>query len=132
MPYPELSYRRQKAVLLAATDPNDYPEANDYGETKVDTTDPVEIKVRWVQTKREAIDPQGNVIAIDATVIVDREVVVGSKLWLGPLADYYGTGGDDVEFVEVVSVARTPDLKNRAIRRELGVRRFRGTLPSNT
>lgn len=123
MPTPEVAYLRQKAVLWPAR------FYDDYGQPKIDSS--VEIKVRWITKRSETLDPQGNTVQLDATVVVDRDIAIGSTMWLGKLADWYGTGsgGDASEVMQVVTFAKTPDLKGRAIRREVGLMRFRDSLP---
>lgn len=92
-----------------------------------------EIDCRWEDGQSEAIDPQGNVIRIDATVVVDRFVPVDSILWKGEAVDWYGTGsggGSDPELMRVVRSPHVPDLKGRHVRRALLLQRYRGTKPT--
>lgn len=93
---------------------------------------PSEISVRWVVTHRQASDPQGNPITIDAQVSTSQDIVVGSVMWLGELADWYGSGsgGVDDEVMEVVTRNRVPDLKGRVTRYEYGLAKYRDTLPT--
>lgn len=125
MPSIEVIHLHQKAVLWSATE-----VFNDYGEMQVGL--PVEISVRWITGRAEGRDPKGFKVALDARVITNRRVDIGSQMWLGELADWYGTGsgsaGDDDELMEVVTYNETPDLKNRHFRREVGLKRFRDTL----
>ena len=122
MPDIESSDRYQTAVLWAA---GGY---DDYGEQTVG--DPVEVQVRWVNNRSEALDANGNMIAIDATVVLAQDVAIGDKMWLGTLDDLPGTGYQpDEDVMEVVTFGKTPDLKGRFYRREAGLKRFRDTLP---
>jgi hypothetical protein len=120
----EYACRFQTAVLWPADghDP--------YGQPKVGC--PEEITVRWVSKSRQATDANGNPITLDATVIVVQDVDPGSAMWLGTLEDWYGTGsaGQESGVMEVVTFDKTPDIKNRAIRRELGLRFYKDTLPN--
>lgn len=119
MPAPETNARHQKAVLWPFTG------VNNHGAPTVG--DPEQIIVRWVHSKRETLDPQGNTIALDATVIVDEDIAIGSEMWLGELEDWYGTGTapDDSEVMTVKTFNKTPDIKGRVFRRELGLMRKR-------
>lgn len=132
MPHPETAYRTQKALLWPASG------FDAYGQPKVG--EPVELLVRWNAKRREATDPQGNSIMLDATVVVDREVAVGGTMWLAAdqspgsgtaLSQWYGTGSGDVddEVMRVAIYSETPDLKGRVARRTVGLQRFRDTLP---
>lgn len=99
-----------------------------YGATTVSDT-PVEIPTRWEYKREEVRAADGSTILIDAVVVVDRSVPVGSNLWLGELADWYGTGsaGDDTEVMEVITSSAIPDIKNRNMRRVLKLRRLKDT-----
>lgn len=130
MPPPELSYRRQKAVLWEAYGPREGSKRYDrYGQVKVIA--PVEIEVRWITKQSEALDPQGNTITLDATVVSAQKIPIGSTMWLGELSDWYGTGsgGDDSEVMQVKTSDITVDLKGRVTRYEAGLMRYRDTLP---
>lgn len=115
----ETSDLKQTAVLWAATG------VDDYGEVELAAY--VEIDVRWETGKRETIDAQGNTIAVDSTVVADREVAVGSIMFLGDYDDY--TNGTDTVF-RVVDYKEIPDVKNRQVRRVLSLMRQSNTLPA--
>ena len=89
---------------------------------------PQEIPVRWNITRTVAQDPQGNNIMLDAQVIVARKIEPGSRMWLGTLAEWVGTGtgsgASDEELHEVKTISETEDIKGRNIRRELGLMRL--------
>lgn len=125
MPQPETSHRFQDAVL--------WPREGytDYGEPVLGL--PVELRVRWENARRGSLDPQGQTIAIDATVVVDRTVAVDSLMWLGTLEDWYATGssGQDNGLSQVVAFSAIPDLKGRVIRRLCYLRRYKDSLPSS-
>lgn len=123
MPSLEVASLHQKAVLWAAAAPADR-EVDSHGERKVYAA--VELKVRWEEGLTEAIDPNGQVVALDAVVIVDRDVEVGSIMWEGEL----GTEEDPpISLKEVVSFSKTPDIKGRKFRRVCGLRRYSDELP---
>ena len=119
MPAIERSDRKQRSVLWAATG------FDDYGEHKVN--DPVEIKVRWEEKRRESVDNDGNTIAVDATVVVGREIAVGSIMWLGKKADL---AVPPVNLKEVVGYGAIPDVKTRNIRRTVLLVRYSNELPT--
>jgi hypothetical protein len=120
MPALEVADRYQKAVLMPATGGYDA-----YGQPVVGEA--IEVTVRWVWEKQEVTDPQGNTITIDATAVVDREIPVHSRMWLGEIADWIGTGSGavDNDLCEVRTASRTSDIKNRFVRRTVGLMRFR-------
>jgi len=109
-----------------------YPQTNIEGEVVVGP--PYQIQCRWIWKRSQAMDSQGNVQAIDVTVITAQEVFVGSKLLLGVLEDWVGTGTgtdeDGMEMMEVVSYDETPDEKRQCVRRQLACKKFRGNLPT--
>jgi hypothetical protein len=113
MPPIETAFRCQQAQCWAATG------FDDQGERTVAA--PVTLAVRWVAGQAEAIDPLGNTVNLDATVVVDRDIPIGSILQL--------VGGDGA-LHEAVASRTTPDLKARNVRRTVGLRRFRDTLPT--
>ncbi len=115
----ESTSRHQKAVLWAANG------VDDYGEPKVDAA--VEITVRWEEGLQEAVDPNGNTIAVDAVVVVDQAIVVGSIMWLGEKEDL---ATPPVDLKQVVSFNKIPDIKGRNFRRTVGLIRYSNELPA--
>lgn len=84
----------------------------------------VEVRVRWDDTAADVLDAQGNRIKVDATALVDREMTVGSELWLGQLSDWIGTalGQDNETRVMVVKTYNAvPDVRNRYVARTVGL-----------
>lgn len=124
MPHQELAYRKQKAVLwpLEGTDGYGQPVVSDAA---------VELDVRWVAKRSEVLDPQGRTIAVDATAVVDREIAVGSSMWLGELAAF-DPDDEDNDVMEVKAYNETPDIKNRVARRTVGLLRRGESLPEQT
>lgn len=131
MPQMETAYRMQKAVYWAADG------VDDFGEPRV-VSNPVQLDVRWVNKRAKAMDAQGNMVALDATAVVDRAIDPGSKMWLGELADWYGTGSgsgetdNDSELMEVATYDETVDLKGRNVRRMVGLVKYKHDLPEQT
>ena len=127
MPAPEVVDRYQTAVLWP------FSGYDAYGAPTVGP--PVELAppygVRWTWKRREVMDAKGNTVALDASVVTDRKVAPDSLMWLGTLAGWYrvGSAGRPDEVMLVVSHDETPDIKNRAVRREMGLKRYRETLP---
>ncbi len=114
----EVANMNQKAVLYAA---NGY---DDYGEPKVAAA--VEIDVRWLTGRRESIDAQGNTIALDSQAVVDRNIPIGSALWLGALADIPSPVTD---LQTVIDYQETPDIKARNFRRTITLAKLSDELP---
>jgi hypothetical protein len=108
----------QRAVLWPATGGNDR-----FGQPTVGA--PVEIAVRWLDIEETVMDPKGNLWALKAKVVVAQQVKMGSRMWLGQLSDWYATGsaGQPDDLTVCISFDRTPDMKNRWQRRELGLMR---------
>lgn len=115
----------QKAVLWTATG------KDDYGQVTVDAAyaSGAEVSVRWEEGRRESLDANGNRIGIDGRVAVDREIAVGSILWLGAKDDLPDAA---VDLRQVVNYKTIPDVKNRASRRTVEVIRFGNTFPAVT
>lgn len=123
MPAPEWSDLYQVAVLWPWTG------YDRFGQHMVGP--PVEIPVRWNTQRTEQVDAQGNTVTVDGTVIVDRYIDIGSHLWLGTLADWYGVGSSsggqsaDDSLCEAKTFNEVPDLKNRFAFRTVGIMRLR-------
>jgi hypothetical protein len=119
MPAFETMDLREKAVLWPAVATDKYGEAT-VGE-------PREIWVRWETKLKQVIDAKGEQSIYDATVIVEEDVAVGSHIWLGELADWYGTASQftDDYVGEVVDTSNTPSIKATNRRRVLGVKWLR-------
>ncbi len=99
-----------------------------YGEHKVTATK-VQLDVRWEERNTEAIDPQGNAIAVDALVVVDRKITIGSIMWKGCLVN---VAVPPVNLYEVVTRNSVDDVKGRNTRRVVGLRRYSNELPATT
>lgn len=104
-----------------------------YGKPQIDVNNPIELSVRWERSNEEILDPDGNTIKLDASVVVDRKIRVGSLMWLGELDDWVGTGSGsgqlDTELMEVVGYKNIPDLKGRTSWEEVGLIRYKNQLP---
>lgn len=123
MPPLEKMDRHQTAVLWPSIG------FDEYGQP--DVGDPIQIIVRWNTRRMETVDAKGNTIALDALVIVDRQIAIGSDMWLGALADWYGTGsaGNDDEVMQVKTYEETLDIKGRSARHIVGLM-YKGDQPN--
>lgn len=104
MPSIERQGRLQKALLW------NFLSDDAQGEPVVELN-PVEIDVRY-----DLGLGTGGFIAIRSTLIVDRDVDIGSIIKLGmTLDDWQGTGSafEDGQYLKVVSFHRTPDVRAR-------------------
>lgn len=124
MPPIETDLRHQKAVLWQAVG------VDSYGHYTV--AEPVEVDVRWQDIAEQGIDAEGNTIELDARVVVDIDVAVGSVLWLGELEDWQELDDADTEtrLSQVVQTSMIPDIKNRYRRRVLNLSKYRGKAPT--
>jgi hypothetical protein len=118
MPAPEVRCLNDYAVLWAAS------TVGGYGRSGVSA--PVEMRVRWEDSRQQSTDPQNVVEARPATVYVDRDVDVNSILWHGRLQDLPATL---TELYKVTGSDFTPDIKNRVTQRTITLTRHSDTLP---
>jgi len=121
MPYPETDYRFQNAVIWDKVDIDEF-------------NNPIvsagrNICVRWEDTEQETIDSKGNPIKLVALVIAAEELVSGSIIWKGKLADLPATN-ELTNLLEVKTFWGVPDIKNRVTRRTYGLQRFTDELPT--
>jgi len=118
MPAPEVRDLIDYAVLWAAT------STDGYGRSKISA--PVEIRVRWEDSREESTDPQNTVQASPATVFVGQAISIGSVMWHGRLKDLPTTSAD---LFEVTGYKTTPDIKNRFMQRTVTLTRHGDVLP---
>lgn len=105
-----------------------YWEAAGAGEDGVQRVkEPVDIKVRWRYNHRESINAQGEVVAVNASIVSDFLIPAGSILRLGTVAEATATPGD---FMYVLASSKTPDIKNRFNRYTADLMRYGESLPS--
>lgn len=120
MPPVETFERRQKAQYWACSG------RDGHGDPTVSAA--ITLTVRWEWGRQEGIDAQGNTIALDATVFLDREITIGSVMWRGTAAELAATPSPT--YYIVTDYKETPDLKNRNFRREVSLMRLGNTLPT--
>ena len=119
MPSMEVSDLHQYAVLWADSD-----TFGNFGRRELSAG--VEIKIRWQQKQGEVFDSKGNIVAYDSLAVVDRNIPVGSILWLGKLADI---PNPVTNLRKVIAYSETPDVKNRIARRTIKMSRSSDELP---
>jgi hypothetical protein len=115
----EMQFRTSKAVLWAASG------VDRYGEVTV--ASPVEIMVRWNETKQDPNQAKDEVTSVPVEVVVDRDVAIGSVMRFGPLADLPSTPDN---LFRVVNYSSTPDLKGRHYFRTASLVRRSDSLPT--
>jgi len=132
MPAPERSDQLQDAV---------YWKYQGIIDGEVQLAAPVQLSVsntppdgvRWNQTRRDAKDPKGQKITLDASLVTSTRLVPDSLVWPGSLDDFYGTGTGpgafDGEIMQVVLETLVTDLKGRETSMKYGLMRYRGTPP---
>jgi len=118
----EQDERNQKAVYWAANGTFD-----DHGQAKVSAG--IQVDVRWEYRREELSNPVKNLVAYDATIVVDRNMPEGSILWLGTLAAYNALSTGPTHY-SVVANSGIPDVKNRATRRVVKAAKYGTLLPT--
>lgn len=102
---------------------------NRFGEPRLDS--PVDLKVRWINARADLMGPEGNNISVDATVITNQDVVIGSIMRQGTIDDYTGTGTalDVDEVYTVAAFAKIPSLNNKYYYRSVGLVKYGSRIP---
>lgn len=121
MPPPERAGRHQTAVLWRKEGEDRFSEAS--------FDDPEELTVRWEWRREVRHRPDGQPVGIDALVIVTEEVPLGSLLWKGTLEAFEDETAGSIRLMEAVTYEEIPDIKGRHTLRELGLIRFKGSVP---
>lgn len=117
MPGPEYRDRYQYACLWEKNG------VNTYGVATHD--DPIEIRVRWNDTKSENRDPQSENQAFDAQVVVFRDIEIDSLMWLGRLSALGTDLTPAADWMQVVKVTGAKDIKGRNQQRGVFLMRYR-------
>lgn len=115
----ETTSRHQKAVLYASSTGH-----TSQGQKKVSAA--VELDVRWEEGQSDALNERGETIRVDATVVVDRDITIGSLMWLGAKDDL---PSPVTSLKEVVTFSKIPGLKSQVFRRIVGLIRYSDSLP---
>lgn len=126
MPPLETTGRFQTAVLWELKSHDSHGRPTVY--------DPVEIKVEWNARTSRNRSNQTSSQGVEATVVVDRKIALGSVMWLGKLVDWKGVrpDSDSEEVMQVVEYHRTPDIRGREVRQTVELTRFREAWPPST
>lgn len=119
MVYIESMSRRQNATLWAAG-----TESTSTGRKKVLAS--VAIKVRWEDEEHDVLGAGGETIKAHTLVVVDRDIAIGSLMWLGKRANWTAAVGD---LKEVVSFSKVPNIKGTRFRRVVSLIRYSNALP---
>ena len=116
----EHAWRYQKAVYWEASG------LDDYGNATVLT--PVELDVRWEDIYEEVLDPVGTTIALDAMIVVDQVIPIGSIFWKGDLISYTAIASPS-GYKQAMYYGDIPDIKGQFIRQTVKLMRYRDSLP---
>lgn len=123
MPSPEVSDRPHDAVYWP------FVRYDGNGEVIV-SSQAVALKVRWNDVFRQITDPKGNLVTIDAAIIVDRIIPVGSIIWRGNINDLDPVSPVPPDSIRLVKVSNsTDDLKGRHTMNWIGAMRYRDKMP---
>ena len=109
-----------KAVLFEYTGSN-----TAYNEPRL--SNPVEISCRWRERRTQTVTVEGQAVGLDATVVVNRIIPVGSLMWKGRLSAWDDTLQDELMRVETVSGG--DELRGVFTRRTVGLTRYKADLP---
>ena len=115
----ETDCRNQKAVYWAASGTDEYGE--------VTLASPVQLSVRWEHVDEQSLDAEGNPVAINAKVVVDRDIEVGSIFWEGKLT---ALSSPETDLLRVTVFKKIPDVKGNNFRRTVELTKYSDTLPS--
>lgn len=105
------------------------------GRPVVSQTGRDELRVRWVERRREMQDPNGNTIIVDVQIATDRQLTHGSIVWLGTEASIAGTVPaytPTADLYVVVATATAKRIDGKYVRYEAGLARHNGVLPIGT
>lgn len=125
MPRLETSDLLAMAVLWEKTGITDLGQSSISGTAR-------QVKARWIHNESLNDDPQDNVESKIPTVVVGVDIPIGSILWEGRLRDLPDDKIPTNDVYEVISIRRNRDVKERNVRRELGLKRYKGELPEET
>lgn len=118
----ETMERHDKAIYWAASGKNRYG--------KITVASPIDLDVRWEYVNREIVGPQGEVVRVDAVVVVDRVILDGSIMWKGSLKDIPGTSETPTSnIMTVIGFGEIPGIKGRKVRRVVYLQRYSDNMP---
>jgi hypothetical protein len=119
MPTLERTFRYETITLWEASE-----ETDTHGRNKV--LSPVEITVRWDDTRTQSRDAQGNTVIWDVKLVAERKIAIGSYVREGRLRDVPNPP-DNLHRVD--SQNAVPDIKGRNVRYLNGAMRSKDKLP---
>lgn len=91
---------------------------------------PEDIKVRWEKKRLQRIADDGNIGVTVASVLVSREVVVGSLMREGKLEDLPESPTEvPSNLFEVMDYDEVPNVKHRDPARSVRLQRWKGAVP---
>lgn len=122
MPQQEIAFLPDDAVLWMA---NGF---DDYGKAKV-TDLPVTIRVKWNDSEKQRTQPDGTTITISASLVVDREIRVGSAMAKGTAEEWLDGGYK--QLYEVIGIDSSKDLKGRSTARTVQLMKSKRVLPTS-
>lgn len=118
MPAVEIRGLKQKAVLWRI--------AGYSSDGNPTVYNPEEINTRWEDGDSQILGKDGSPISINASIMVEEEIDVGSLLWKGTLASLPASPSP---IVEVMGLEIVPDVKIRKYQRTLSCSRYGKPLP---
>lgn len=109
------------------------PVGHDRQGRQLVSDEPIQLRVRWINKRREAMNSKNERIAVDVSIVADRALDVGGILWLGDRDEFgTGTGTDDypqTNLVQVMAMDVTTSLCNKYTRYEAMCVRYNNLLP---
>ena len=124
MPPMEASHRFQKAVIWTES------SADEYGRKTLATG--TELTVRWEDASIFPRPELSEEEELDATLVVNQVVALGSIIWKGQLTDLPSPVSSTTDLFEVIRFSEIPDIKGREIRYLCGLQKYSDTIPTVT
>ena len=122
MPPQETDFRTTKVIYWAKSGDDDY------GEPTVSTG--IELEVRIEEGNAEILDPGGNSIGTDLSLILKQDVLVNSIIWIGTEDDLPDDLTTLTDLYTIVGFIKVPDVKGIDYYREAQLKRHSDTLPT--
>jgi hypothetical protein len=89
-------------------------------------SEPIQIPFRLEVGKKQTGGSNSDTVHYDSIGYVDREIIIGSIIWVGCLKDKPTT---PTTLKKVVDYSEIPDVKNRHVRRFVKLITYNDTLP---
>lgn len=83
---------------------------------------PIEILTRWESQMKEFLSSDNTPIGTTVTAMVDRDIPINSRLWLGSLTDLPAS---PTGVLEVTGKDTVPDVKNRNSQYDVFLRKIK-------